>query len=100
MSQRRLPEHPGCGEGAKFPMSFFAASQLASGLTFGRRPESAGYAMGDFSTSNTLDSSMHGLRCAIAQSNQPKRAGPGDSFNGEENAGGREPPGRNTSRRT
>jgi hypothetical protein len=87
-------------EGHYFPMSFFAATHPAQGRTFGSRSASAGSALGVSLTTHPLDASVRGLRGFVPQSTNPKRAGPGDFFDVEKNAGGREPPGRNTRRRT
>src|SRR5262249_32597830 len=97
-SQRRRP--PGRRRrGATFPMTFFATSHPVRGQTFGHRLIGSG-AVGVTATSHTLDVSVRGLRGLALQPNQQKRAAPGDRLNVEENAGGREPPGRNTRRCT
>ena len=81
-------------------MTFFATSPAASGRNFGCLPDCSGWMMGMSQTSNPEDAGVRGLQGMALQPIERMRAGPGDFVDVEENAGGREPPGRNTRRCT
>jgi hypothetical protein len=99
--QNRWSPNPGRRRrGFRFPMTFFATSHAARERTVVLRSATTVLAMGASVTSNPVELGVRGLSSVRTQQARPQRAGSGDSFNVEENAGGREPPGRNTRRHT
>jgi hypothetical protein len=83
-----------------FSMTVFATSYTARERNFDPNPVTTVFAMGASATSNQLELGVRGHRSERNAQARPQRAGSGDYFDVEKNAGGREPPGRNTRRHT
>jgi hypothetical protein len=83
-----------------FPMTFFVTSHTARERTDSLHPATTVSAMGASATSNQMELCTRGLLSARPPQARPQRAGSGEFLDVEKNAGGREPPGRNTRRHT
>lgn len=85
---------------SKEPMIFFATSHAARVRALSPNPLIAALLSGASPTSNPLEPGVRGRQTVLTQQAKPQRAGSGDLLDVQENAGGREPPGRNTRRHT
>jgi hypothetical protein len=81
-------------------MTFFASSRTAQGKDTFLAPHGHRSLGSAFVTFNTEKARQRGTRDIVSSVIESERAAFGDHFNVKENAGGRQPPRRNTSRCT